>query len=67
MATMRGPGLTVTHLPVRVNDAAGLFWGERLDWVLLALAHVVVESKTVEGTERRRERTNVAAELGIVG
>ena len=63
---MRGPGLTVAHLPVRMDNAVGLFWGQRLERVLLALAHVVIETKTVKGTERRREGTNVAA-FGMCG
>lgn len=67
MATMRGPGLTVTHLPVRVDDAVGLFRGEGVIGVLLALTHVVLESKAIEGTERRGERTNVAASGKFIG
>jgi len=51
---MRGPRLTISNLSVRVDNAIGLFRGQRLKRVLLALAHVVVESKT-ERSERRRE------------
>ena len=40
---------TISHLTVGVDDAAGLFRGQGLNWILLALAHIVVESKAVEG------------------
>lgn len=58
---MRGPIRTIAHFPVRVDDAVGLFRGQRLNRVLLALAHVVIKSKPVEeaGTERRGEDVGV--------
>jgi hypothetical protein len=69
-ATVRGPELTITHLPVRVDDAAGLFRGQRLIWILLALAHVVLESKAVERRRQvgwRCERKSLGAASEISG
>lgn len=67
LAAMRGKQLTVSHFSMRVDDAVGLFWGQRVGWVL-PLAHVASESEAVERAEwsvRRSEfRREARSKLG---
>jgi len=59
--------LTVSHFSMRVDDAVGLFWGQRVGWDM-PLAHVGSESEAVERAEwsvRRSEfRREARSKLG---
>jgi hypothetical protein len=46
---------------MRVDDAVGLFWGQRIGWVL-PLAHVASESEAVEGAEWSVRRSEFGRE-----